>query len=265
MSEKKDILEKYPLTMQVRALPERRYFRTSRFFILLTLMSLSITFALGTFIIYAARHLDISIASPSFVGMFSLHSQEKTLKPMAYIQTAEPAFKLMSEKFLWGFVPIMHKIVTDTKYTDSILSERSSVYSFANQGVTEAFLGRMRTAVAQAREGNFVRDVHILDIQHVSGNLFRIVLDTFDLPPPDPLDPLCDRCSDSSFECLSCKREHALGHERFEIFTRLDMHPRFVSMQNPVGVYFRTYNILYMNVNPSYPKWDLPLVWQTKK
>lgn len=266
MSEKKDILEKYPLNMQVRALPDRRYFRTSRVFVLLTLLSLTITFALGTFIIYAARHLDVSIASPSFVGMFSLHSQEKAIKPMAYAQTSEPAFKLMAEKFLWDYVPFLHKVIVNKRYTDSLIGEQSFAYSFAEPNrVVKPFLARMNAAVAQLREKNLVRDVHILEIQHISGNLFRIILDTFDLPEPDPLDPLCNKCTDSSYECLSCKKKYALKHERFEIFTRVGMNPKFVNEQNPIGSYFQTYHILYMNVSPNYPNWDLPLVWQTKK
>lgn len=261
----KDVLEVYPLNMQVNALPDRRYFKTSRVFILLTLLSLSITFAIGTFVIFSATRLDVSVTSPSFVGMFSLHPQQKVLKPTPYKTTTMPAMQLMAERFLWDHVAYLHRIVNDRKYMETIVGGQTPISSFATEmAVVRPFRARMEPALRQAQAQGFIRDVHILEVQHVSGDLFKIILDTFDMPVPDPLAPICKSCTDNTLECLMCKKQNAYRHDRYEIYTRVGIkRPGAISVSNPIGAYFRTYNILYMNENPTYPQWDLPMAWRT--
>lgn len=62
--EKTDVLEAYPERIQISAIPERRYLRTSRILAIVTFLNMGVMIALSGVFVYLASRLDISVANP---------------------------------------------------------------------------------------------------------------------------------------------------------------------------------------------------------
>lgn len=108
-----DVLGRYPEHMQVKALPERRYVKTSRILAVLILINLGFLMAFGGIYMYLAERIDVSIASRRAVNLFYIDTEQKRLRPAEHTQRGVYAMQLMAESLLRQYIQDRHAITWD--------------------------------------------------------------------------------------------------------------------------------------------------------
>lgn len=254
-----DILGRYPEYMQIRALPERRYIKTSRILAIFILINLGISMALAGLYTYLAERVDVSIAAPKAVNLFYVDAEQKRLRPAEHAQRAVYETQLMAESLLRQYIMDRHTIVWDNNVMGNKWGTNSFVWLLsADKTVYKPFIATAEREMGASRSQGFVRDVHLYEVTYLYENLWQAIFDTFDMPVPDPFNPMCDNCTDNSKECIGCKAEHAYNRNRYKVLIRTNFfHPK--SIGNPLGFSIYSYQVLPMVVDDqSY--WDTPRV-----
>lgn len=251
-----DVLGKYPEHMQVRALPERRYVKTSRILAILVLINLGFLMALGGIYMYLAERIDVSIASRRAVNLFYIDTEQKRLRPAEHTQKQVYALQLMTESLLRQYIQDRHAITWDNNAMSRKWGINGPVWAFsADKTVYKDFEREADREYTASRNQGYVRDVHLLDLQYLYQNVWMGIFDVFDMPIPDSFRPLC-ACSDNSKECIGCKVQHSYRRTRYKVFIRTAF-TNAKSPGNPLGFVIYSYQLLPMTVNDgSY--WDTP-------
>ncbi len=253
-----DVLGVYPEYMQVRALPERRYLKTSRLLAIVILINIGLMIMVSGLFTYYADRADVTIATPAAVHLFSIDPVRKVLVPAEYAQGSVPALRLMTESILRAYIKNRHEIVWDNAEMQNRWSVGGPIALFSVfKTVFSAAQAEADLAYQESRNQQFVRDVHLYDLKYLGNALWEGVFDIFDMPIPDSFDPLC-ACSDNGAACLMCKTTHAVKRQRFRVFIRGRFEPTARNLLNPLGYLITNYNLLYMPINPDEPYWDLP-------
>lgn len=251
-----DVLGRYPEYMQVRALPERRYLKTSRLLAVFILVNLGVMLALAGLYAYLAERVDISIASPRAVNLFYIDTEKKRLLPAEHTQKGVYATQLMTEAALRQYIVDRHTIVWDNEQLGKMWGQGSLVWGLSSSKfVYGPFMELAKREAEQSRTQGFVRDVHLYELELVYENMWQAIFDTFDMPIPDPYNPLCD-CSDNSPECIACKKEHTSNRKRYKAFIRTNFD-NVKGTGNPLGILIYSYHTVPMVVRDN-SFWDTP-------
>lgn len=252
-----DVLGAYPEYMQVRALPERRYFKTARFLAVLILLNIAAVTAIAGFFVYYADRIDTSIANRKAVNLYTIDPIRKVIIPAEYEEKAIAATELYVESLLREYIKNRHEIIWDntamlhrweSNGPIAVLSHYKRVYAPSRVEADTMF--------SESRTYNFVRDVHLYEIRRVHNNVWEGVFDTFDMPIPDSYNPLC-ACTDNSPQCLDCKIKNTSRHQRFRVIVRIAPTGE-KSIVNPLGYQVLNYNVLYVPVKPEEKYWGVP-------
>ncbi len=254
----RDVLGTYPENMQVRALPERRYLKTSRLLAIIILINIGIISMVGGFFTYYADRVDVDIATPDAVHLFAIDPVRKTLVPAEYAQMRVPALQLMAEDLVRNYIKQRHEIVWDNTVMQNRWSAGGPValFSMFKQVFTPA-QAEANVAYEESRREGFVRDIHLYELKFLGGGLWDGVFDMFDMPIPDSFNPIC-ACSDNGVDCLTCKTTNAIRRQRFRVFVRGTFNVEARNSWNPLGYVVTSYNLLYMPIVPEEPFWELP-------
>lgn len=252
-----DVLGRYPEHMQVPALPERRYLKTSRLLALFIFLNLAALIAIAGFYTYYADRVDVRIFNRNLVHLYTLDSSRQVLIPSEHATKRISSIVLFSEKLLRNYIYNRHSIVWDNAVMKSrwdiggpvhIFSSHKKVYAPFRVGADGVF--------AESRTVGFVRDVHIYELKLIKANLWEAVIDTFDMPIPDAYKQLCP-CTDNSKACLSCKEKHAYRRLRHRVFIRTTFNgPK--TLGNPLGFLVESYNMLYTPIHKNENFWKVP-------
>lgn len=253
----KDVLGRYPEYMQVRALPERRYIKTSRILAIIILINIGITLALGGIYVYLAERVDVSIATRKVVNLFYIDTEQKRLRPAEHTQKAVYAMQLMGESLLRDYINERHAIVWDNNTMNYRWGDSGIVAGYSDSKfVLPPFRSEAERNFADSRNNGFVRDVHLYELELINQNLWQGIFDVFDMPIPDSFNPLC-ACNDNSKACLDCKVENSSKRTRYKIFVRTDFTGA-KTVANPLGFVIYSYQILPMPIHPGVSFWDTP-------
>lgn len=261
VSREEDVLGAYPERMQVSALPERRFLKTSRVLAIATIFNIVILFMLGGFYIFMTDHADVEIGSPGNPYLYAIDYEKKRLIPLEYYTAQTTVEKLVSEAEIRDYIMRRHTILWDNNTMIARWGPGSWMQAVTSQRVWNDTEDSLNYQLGDSRARGFVRDVHILQLENLYGNLWEGIIETFDLPIPDSFNPLCNLCTDNSRSCLDCKARAAKGRNRFKLYVRSDFGGSR-SLANPYGFRVTQYNMLFMPLNPAYPVWDLPRALQ---
>ena len=110
-----DVLGRYPEYMQVKALPERRYLKTSRLLALFIFLNMAAMIAIAGFFTYIADRIDISIANRKAVNLYSIDSSRQVLIPAEYSTKNVKALELFAESLLRSYIYNRHSVVWENK------------------------------------------------------------------------------------------------------------------------------------------------------
>lgn len=252
-----DVLGRYPEYMQVPALPERRYLKTSRLLALLIFLNMAVMIAVAGFFTYNADRIDISIANRKAVNLFSIDSSRQVLIPAEYSTKNVSAVELFTESQLRKYIYNRHTITWENKEMQARWDVGGPVAGFSNyKRVYMPFRVSADNLFQESRTRRFVRNVHIYELKRIKGNLWEAVIDTFDMPVPDAYNPLCD-CSDNSKKCISCKVKHSYRQLRYRMFIRTSFNG-VKTVYNPLGFMVETYNMLYVPIKEKEIFWRVP-------
>ena len=251
-----DVLGRYPEYMQVRALPERRYVKTSRILAIIILINLGFLMALGGIYMYLAERIDVSIASRRAVNLFYIDTEQKRLRPAEHTQKGIYAMQLMAESLLRQYIQDRHAITWDNTAMARKWGINGPVWAFsADKTVYKDFEKEADREYAASRNQGYVRDIHLLDLQYLYQNIWIGIFDSFDMPIPDSFKPLC-ACSDNSKECIQCKIDNSYRRTRYKVYIRTAFN-NAKSIGNPLGFNIYSYQLLPMTVNDN-SYWDTP-------
>ena len=253
-----DVLGRYPEHMQVHALPERRYLKTSRLLALLIFINMAVLIAVAGFYTYYADRIDIRISNRNLIHLYTIDSSRQVVIPSEHSRRSVSSISLFSEKILRDYIYNRHSIVWD----DDIMKDRwglgGPVSIFSNhKKVYMPFRLWADNILREARNAFFVRDVHVYELRQTKPNLWEAVVDTFDMPVPDAYKKLCP-CSDNSKSCLECKEKHTYRRLRHRIFIRTTFNESARNLGNPLGLLIEGYNMLYTPIHKGENFWKIP-------
>lgn len=255
-----DVLGRYPEYMQVRALPERRYLKTSRLLAAFILINLGITLALGGIYAYLAERVEVSIMSRKAVNLFYIDTEKKQLFPVEHHQKTVSALQLLAEDYVNKYIKERHTILVDVNEMKKILGGQGIVGVLSERKIVwEKFMVDAKREDALARNKGYVRDVLIYELEYLYGDMWQAIFEEFDMPIPDPFNPLCNECltdEANSPACISCKKQHALARRRYKAFVRVNFN-NLKTISNPLGVMIYSYQIIPMVVRDD-SFWDTP-------
>lgn len=252
-----DVLGRYPEYMQVRALPERRYLKTSRLLAAFILINLGVTLALSGIYTYMVERVDVSIMSRKAVNLFYIDPGKKMLLPAEHPQKTVAATQLVAEDLIKQYLLERHTILADNDKMGKIIGGYGMVGLLSEyKNVFSAFKAEATRDFELARHKGYVRDVHLYELEYVYENMWQAIFDVFDMPIPDTFNPLCHNCMDNSPECIECKKQHALNRKRYKAFIRVSF-ANTKNISNPLGVMVYSYQIVPMVVRDN-SFWDTP-------
>ncbi len=253
-----DVLGAYPEKMQIAAIPERRYLKTSRLLAVVTFINLGVLIALAGIFVYLVVRLDVSVANQRVVNLYSMDPERQVIQASEYNTKSIPALQLMMEQAMMDYVLNRHTIIWDVNEQNYLWSGAGAVGQYSTQEVYQAFQIESERAFRETRAKKIVKDVHLYSLKLTGTNMWEGIFDIFDMPIPDMFNPLC-QCSDNSAACLNCKATHALGRQRFKVYIRSDFSaPKTLS--NPLGILVKQYNQLYVPIDPKENFWGQPSV-----
>lgn len=258
-----DLIEAYPERMQVRAIPERRYLRTSRLLAVIIVLNLALLIAMGGIYVYIANRVDVSIATSRLVNLLAMDVEQKVIKPAEHGQGRANALQLLIEDIVKTYIIQRHSIVWDNDTMSKRVGLEGYVAAYSSQRVFEGFQQEITPQIQASRTNGFVRDIHLYELRLVGPDLWQGIFDTFDMPVPDSFRPICGACSDNSEECLACKRENAYDHKRYKVYAKTNFAGT-KALVNPVGVLVYSYSLLYMPIHPEERFWDIPAALRPK-
>ena len=252
-----DVLGRYPEYMQVRALPERRYLKTSRLLALFIFLNMAVMIAVAGFFTYNADRIDISIANRRVVNLYSIDSSRQVLIPAEYSTRNVNALELFAESLLRDYIYNRHTVVWENKTMTQRWDVGGPVAGYSHyKRVYMPFRMSADNLFEESRKKGFVRDVHIYELNLIKQNLWEAVIETFDMPIPDAYNPVCD-CSDNSKKCITCKVEHSSRPLRYRVFIRTSYNG-VKTVLNPLGFVVESYNMLYVPIDDKEQFWRIP-------
>ncbi|MDR2902832.1 MAG: hypothetical protein LBU87_07015 [Lactobacillales bacterium] len=258
-----DVLEVYPEKVQVPAIPERRYLRTSRLLAAFILLNIAVMIALGGFYIYITDRVNVSIANPRVVNLFAMDVEQKVIKPAEHGQARVNSLRLMIESIVEKYVVARHSIVWNNDIMTGRINRESFLAAHSTNEVFEPLQREMMNAVAESRASGYVRDVHLYEIRLVGPDLWQAIIDTFDMPVPDSFRPICGNCMTNDIDCLTCKEQNAFRRRRFKVYLKTNFAGQ-KTLANPLGILVYSYSLLYMPIHKDENFWDIPAALRPK-
>lgn len=254
-----DVLGRYPEHMQVHALPERRYIKTSRLLAVIIILNIALMVAAAGFFTYIADRVDVTIANRRAIHIYNLDSSRKVLQPAEAAHRSIAAVEIFTEQIIRDYIQNRHEIVWDnnTMQTRWDIGGPIATYSHYKR-VYVPFRVEADNIFNESRSKEFVRDVHLYELKRVYSNLWEGVFDTFDMPVPDSYAPLCP-CTDNSKACLECKAKNTFRRMRFRVFIRFSFANK-PTLKNPFGFMITSYNLLYQPIHEDEKYWGVPSV-----
>lgn len=258
-----DVLGRYPEYMQVPALPERRYLKTSRLLALCIFLNLALMMLIAGGFAYYADRIDVNIANRQNVNLYSIDSSRQTLVPAEYASKKVAALDLFAESILRDYIKTRHTVVWENSVMTSRWGLAGPIAVFSNRKKVYAqFQMWADNLLSESRAKKFVRDVHLYELKQVKNNFWEGVFDTFDMPIPDAYDPICN-CSTNSKECISCKAKYTSRRLRYKVYIRagyrnMSEASREYRLRNPLGFQIDSYSLLYMPIKEGETFWRIP-------
>lgn len=253
-----DVLGRYPEYMQVKALPERRYLKTSRLIALFIFLNLAVMIALSGLFIYSANRVDVVVGGGRRgINVYSIDSSRKVLVPTEKDVHTVHSLQLYIEALLRKYIQNRHTITWDNNQMKLKWDVTGPVSAFSDyKQVYMPFRADADIYLTESRKKKFVRDVHLYELNPVTTTLWEAVLDIFDMPVPDEYAPICN-CYDNSQTCIECKVNNAYKRERFRVIIRASFSGQ-KNLINPLGFIIHSYSMLYTPIHENEKYWGIP-------
>ncbi len=256
--ETEDVLGAYPERMQITAIPERRYLKTSRLLAITTFINLGVLIALSGIFVYFVARLDVVVANRRVVNMYAMDPERQVILASEYNTRTVSSMQLMMEQAVRDYIINRHTVVWDPNEQNYLWSGAGAVAKYSNKDLYQSFMREAQLLFNDSRARRIVKDVHLYSLKLTSTNIWEGIFDVFDMPVPDIFNPICS-CSDNTPDCISCKEQHSKGRQRFKVYVRSNFSaPK--SLLNPLGIRVLNYDQLYVPIDPKEKFWGVPSI-----
>ena len=174
-----DKLGAYPEKVHVRAMPERRYLKTSRIMTFTACALLCMTIIL-TFVIYL---LSPQLRSEPLLLMIDKRFYK--LEPVQRHIVIEPSSNLLTEEHIKQYILLRHTIVSDIDEMQSRWNEENSLLKwFSGSEAFSSFVNEKNVNLARMAEG-LTAEVNIRFIQRISNGIWLAEFETIERTPEE--------------------------------------------------------------------------------
>lgn len=255
-----DALGAYPLRMQISAIPERRYLRTTRVLAVLSFINIGVLIALsGLFIYYAAR-IDVQIYNPMVPNMYSIDPEHKIINAVEYSRRRVSALELISEKYIRDYIMARNTFYLDPIQQEKYWGPNSVIRHYSSKEDDYKDFVKLANIVQNEATTNRVnKEPYIYSMRRLPTGQWEALVDIFDMPPEDIFNPICG-CSNETKECLTCKIQKNKGRRRYKIYVWANLFSGAASLYNPLGLKVYGYYELERIIHPNELYWDLPSI-----
>ncbi len=262
----KDVLEAYPLRLNVNALPERRFVKMMRSLKVAVALLSSLMILLGVYLNYQITHLDVDVRKGKTLQFFRVDPESKQLSPAESGEMSLSALRLVAEDQLMKYLKMRNRTVWNQDEMIKNWGVNGLIYRMSSDVVYRGF-EEERNVLNNVRGLEMLREVHVYELKWVRDNLWMAIIETFDMPLTDTGFEVCE-CSDNTPACIDCHIAKTKKRERRKIWMRTgfsrkppevsDAFPAQIFDLNPMGVSVEKYVSVYMPINEKEPYWDLP-------
>lgn len=213
-----DHLEAYPERLHVAALPERRYLKTSRFFVIATLLSLTLNFALCFFYIRNAKQIETLVDVPNRQDTFlyNLDYYNKELKPVEKPFRYLGLNDLLFQNLISDYLNQRYQMTSNGPEMLLRWGTRGKVAAYAPK-LYEDFQKEAEEALTKQARG-LTQEIYIYSIKNLNGSgFYEVIFDVFTLNESGYGAQKCP-CRDKTKECLTCMRDTATTVKRYKAY-----------------------------------------------
>ena len=260
--ETKDHLEAYPERLHVKALPERRYLKTSRTLVVLALLCLSLNFALGLWFVHNATRVSTVIQRPN--GQAHLYTLDRFQRKVRVVEGARGWIgmeNLVLQNLIDEYLTLRYTIVSNEEEMIRRWGNNSKLFLYGKK-LYEEFPSERSGGIFLLRQG-YIQEIYIYSIQHVYSDLYRVYFDLFRLPYKKGEVADCN-CLNKTKECLTCLRENASSIRRYMAYMRVyfdaNMTTRNDIIKNPFRFNVSTFTLYPQEIRKDDPWTDVDLI-----
>ncbi len=266
-----DVVGAYPERLHVRALPERRYLKTSRVMALIAFMSIAFNFGFAFVYMKMASSVSAIIAQPlpenpteaqrarRTTRLYRLDTFSQSIKPIEPAETMRSARTLIAENLIEEYITLRYSIVPSYEEMAQRMKEGSKLYLLSSVAVSSEFSNEKEQIFSDARNG-ITREVYIYSIKNVNTDLFEVIFDVFTFDDKAVAQRVC-KCLSKDKECLSCLREKSTYVQRYKAMMRVRFQAALSSLddvlQNPYFFNIYTYSIFPVPIRENDPWYDI--------
>ena len=223
-----DVLEAYPERLHVEALPERRYLKTSRFLVIVSLLSITLNFSL-TFIFMrnaSLVHAIVEHESYEDTFLYQLDTYHKELKAIQRPSRDLDVIDLIFQNLITDYLTERYQMTINRAEMEERWGRGGKVFLYAPK-LYEPFLNYANESLSQQARG-ITKEIYIYSIRNLGGNLYESIYDVYSLDESGYEDEKCP-CKEKTQECLLCMRETAVAVNRYKTYMRV----RLVIQERP--------------------------------
>ena len=166
-----DVLEAYPERLHVSALPERRYLKTARFFVVVSLLSLTLNFALAFIYMRNASLVEAVVHNPESQDtfMYQLDYYNKELKPIQKPKRRLLGKDLVYQNLITDYLNERYQIKYNRQEMEAKWGTGGKLFAYAPK-LHELFIPEANAGLAALQNG-ITREIYIYSIQNLISNL----------------------------------------------------------------------------------------------
>ncbi len=266
-----DVVGAYPERLHVRALPERRYLKTSRVMAMIAFVSIAFNFGFAFVYMKMASSVSAIIAqqlpeNPTMAQrarrttrLYRLDMFNQAVKQVETAETMRSARVLVAENLIEEYITLRYTIVPSYEEMNERLAPGSKLYLLSGNVVASGFEASKDQIFSDVRNG-ITKEVYIYSIQNVNSDLFEVVFDVFTFDENMAAQRAC-KCLTKDDDCLTCLREKATYVQRYKAMMRVRFQAALTSLdavlQNPYFFNVYTYTIFPVAIRPNDPWLDV--------
>ena len=240
-----DVLEAYPERLHVSALPERRYLKTARSFVVVSLLSLLLNFALTFIYMRNASLVEAVVHNPESQDtfMYQLDYYNKELKPIQKPERRLVGKDLVYQNLITDYLNERYQIKSNRQEMEAKWGTGGRLFAYSPK-LYELFIPEANAGLAALQNG-ITREIYIYSIKNLTSNLYEVIFDVYSLKESGYGDQKCP-CKEKTPECLSCMRKTAVSAQRYKAYMRVGLNiqerPAEEIRQNINPYYFTVYS-----------------------
>ena len=257
----KDHLEVYPEKVHVRALPERRYLKTSRFLAISCLMSILFNFAMCFIYMRNTGLVDRIVHDPQslYTYLYSFDYYNKELKPVEKTFRRLTGLELVKQSLIRDFLQERYEVTQNMEEMSYRWGRMGKMAAYLSSKNYENFVDEAKDRLALLGRG-ISQKVYVYSVRSVNnGNFYEALFDVFNIQ--NGLDTLDEcRCYEQNKECLQCLRDSSDNVRRYKAYMRISVdlsaapEQQIVASINPYAFQVKDYYLMEYKFIPEKEK-----------